>query len=96
MTDPQIDLAHLARLAGLETPEDEARLRAQLERVLGYVAQLNALELEDDGATEGPVELVLRPDEPGETLSHARAMEIAVESVDDFFRVPPVMPDRSS
>jgi len=98
MAEQPIDLAHLARLAGLELrPADEERLRAQLARVLGYVAQLEALDIEDAGPErETPTGVPLRADEVEGTLTLEQAMAVAVERDGDFFRVPPVMPDRKS
>jgi aspartyl-tRNA(Asn)/glutamyl-tRNA(Gln) amidotransferase subunit C len=45
---PEIDIAHIARLARLELRDDEtARIASDLARILDYVAELQSLDLRD-------------------------------------------------
>lgn len=96
MAEQPIDLAHLARLAGLEPSSADAdRLRTQLARVLGYVAQIEALDIEDPSIDPEALPTVpLRHDEVTGTMTVDQALSVAVERDGDFFRVPPVMPER--
>ncbi len=84
-------LLHVAALARLEiTPEEEGPLLADLERILGYVAQLGAI---DTSATTGkrPVMKELRPDEPAPGLTRQQALAGAPETRDGFVVVHNVM-----
>lgn len=95
MSEFQFDLTQLARLAGLELrPEDEERLRGQLVRVLEYVAAVEGIP----GTEESDWSLLAegaawRADEARPPLEVEAAMKLAVQHVEDCFRVPPVMKD---
>jgi aspartyl-tRNA(Asn)/glutamyl-tRNA(Gln) amidotransferase subunit C len=86
-------LDHLARLARLRlTPEERARLREDLERILEYVAILDAV---DPGDHPAPLEAVggdsLRPDEVHPPLTNEAALAAAPEALDGHFAVPAVV-----
>ena len=86
ITDEMVD--RLAYLARLELPEGERETtRRELERILGYMTALNAL---DDGAQEarsGPVN-VLRGDEVRPSMSREELLELAPAHDDETILVP--------
>ena len=85
------DLLRVAELAELEVPEvDAARLAAELDRIVTYVAQLEALGQEGAGAGfhPGPDRVSLRPDQVGSVPLARLPQAIAPEFADGFFLVP--------
>ena len=92
ITDETIDrLAHLARLEFVD--EEKENIRKDLEKVLGFCEQLNALD------TEGVEPLifindeqnVLREDEVRQDITHEEALRNAPKKDSDYFRVPKVI-----
>lgn len=90
------DVLHLADLVKIDLAEDEVDpLRGDLEAVLRYVRQLDeqdtaGVEPLDDAFGGG----VLRPDEPGPTLTPADlAMLEGFEPQSGYFTVPAVFGD---
>lgn len=82
---------HLARLARLHlTPEERDTMAGDLNSVLGYFRQLEAVDTTGVQEMQRPVDLVnvLRDDVPGETFSQATALALAPETQDGFIRVP--------
>jgi aspartyl-tRNA(Asn)/glutamyl-tRNA(Gln) amidotransferase subunit C len=85
------DVQHVARLAELAVePEELAALTEQMDRIVGFVAQLAELGEPDPGASyvAGPERAALRPDEvrPPDLVRPPSAL--APEFVDGFFVVP--------
>lgn len=85
------DVLHVAKLGRLQLAEDEIdRMRIDLERILGYVAQLNEL----DTSTIPPTAHVfvdvapLRADVVHEGLSTEAALAEAPRHRDSAFAVP--------
>jgi aspartyl-tRNA(Asn)/glutamyl-tRNA(Gln) amidotransferase subunit C len=87
----QLDLDKLAHLSRLTlAPERKAQLEQDMEKILGFVAKIERMELE---GVEPLVHLsdevnVLRPDVVEQTFSHAEAMKNAPGADTDYFRVP--------
>jgi aspartyl-tRNA(Asn)/glutamyl-tRNA(Gln) amidotransferase subunit C len=84
-------LKHVASLARLEiTGEEEESLLGDLERILGYVAQLSSV---DTSATvsKRPAMTELRPDEPSDGLTRAEGLGGAPAMRDGFVVVRNVM-----
>ena len=87
----QLDLDKLAHLSRLTlAPERKAQLEQDMEKILGFVAKIERMELE---GVEPLVHLsdevnVLRPDSVEQTVSHAEAMKNAPGADTDYFRVP--------
>jgi aspartyl-tRNA(Asn)/glutamyl-tRNA(Gln) amidotransferase subunit C len=81
----------LARLA--LTDGERARMRSELDAVLGYVAQLERVDTRGVPATAHVVPLAtpLRPDEPVAPMDAALAVANAPESVGSAFVVPKVI-----
>lgn len=92
ITDETIDrLAHLARLEFVD--QEKVKIREDLEKVLGFCEQLNALD------TEGVEPLifmseeqnVLRDDVVKQDIDHEQALKNAPKKDSDYFRVPKVI-----
>ena len=99
------DVRRVAELAYLElTPDEESRMRRDLNAILDYVAQLSELDTANvppmaqvaevlaAGADVAPEKLsVLREDQPRPSLDRARVMASAPETDGTFFKVPKVI-----
>ncbi|HWQ21978.1 MAG TPA: Asp-tRNA(Asn)/Glu-tRNA(Gln) amidotransferase subunit GatC [Clostridia bacterium] len=84
-------LEHVASLARLEiTPEEEGPLLADLERILGHVAELSSVET-SGVVSKRPAMVELRPDEPREGLSRETGLGGAPSMRDGFVVVRNVM-----
>jgi aspartyl-tRNA(Asn)/glutamyl-tRNA(Gln) amidotransferase subunit C len=93
--DPEIitdaELEHLKRLSRLAmSPEDTARVKQDLNKVLGYFQVLQRLDTAGLPEMARPVALVnvLRDDEPTPGLSQAEALAVGVQTEEGFFKVP--------
>ena len=87
------DVLQVARLARLELTDDElTRMADQLNRILGYVEQIQ--QLNTDGveplAHPLPVQNVFREDDPAPSLPIDEALSNAPTRVGDYFGVPAV------
>jgi len=85
------EVLHVARLAKLAVREEELdRLVDQLNRIVDYVAQLDAVPTDRMTAPflPGPQALDLREDVPGPVPLARPPAEIAPEFADGFFLVP--------
>ncbi|MCB1030459.1 MAG: Asp-tRNA(Asn)/Glu-tRNA(Gln) amidotransferase subunit GatC [Acidimicrobiales bacterium] len=88
------NVAHVAKLARLSLDDNELEtFTAQLDAILDHAADVEALELDDVAPTSHPFDLVdvLRPDEPGETLSPTDALAGAPAAESGRFRVPTIL-----
>lgn len=84
-------LEHVASLARLEITEDqEEGLLNDMEKILGYVAQLSAVDTASV-VSKRPVMIELRPDEPVEGLSREQGLGQAPALRDGFVVVRNVM-----
>ncbi|MGB9666228.1 MAG: Asp-tRNA(Asn)/Glu-tRNA(Gln) amidotransferase subunit GatC [Candidatus Cryosericum sp.] len=84
-------LEHVASLARLEITEDqEKELLNDMEKILGYVAQLSAVDTASVGSKR-PVMSELRSDEPVEGLSREQGLGQAPALRDGFVVVRNVM-----
>lgn len=91
MTISASDVQHVARLAELDVPELELdRLRAELDRILEYVAQLGALVVPEGTPPfiPGPQAAPLRPDEVGSVPLARPPAELAADVREGLFIVP--------
>ena len=88
-----IDLVHLARLARLDLPPEEAsRLEADCRRVLDMAASVQKLPTDAVQPLVHAMEHVppLRPDVPGDSLKREEAVKGAPAFQDGFFLVPKI------
>ena len=94
MSLSRADLEKLARLAALQLNEQELEsLRADLEQILDYVAQLDALDTSGVEPLSHPTIDLLREraDEPLKRLQREDVLSNAPEVLDDLFKVPAVL-----
>ena len=88
------DVRKVAKLARLELSEDQIELyTSQLEKILGYVAQLEQVDTQDVAPTTRAVEVinVLREDLVKSTTIRNELLDQAPEREGDFYRVPKIM-----
>ncbi len=88
------DVRKVAQLARLALPEGEVETYTnQLEKILGYVAQLEKVDTTDVSPTTRAVEVVNVPREDSviETTVRQELLEQAPEREGDFFRVPKIL-----
>lgn len=90
------DVRKVAHLARLELPEEKvATYTGQLERILDYVAQLEAVDTEGVLPTTRAVEVVnvTRQDRVEPTPVREELLDLAPQREGDFFRVPRILAD---
>ena len=101
VSDEQV--LQVAALANLElTPEELPAMGRDLNAILGYIAQLNELEVANvapmaqvteiiPDAASADIETPLREDTPVPCLERAPVMQAAPETDGAFFKVPQVI-----
>lgn len=90
------DVRKVADLARLALPEEKiATYTGQLERILDYVAQLEAVDTTGVPPTTRAVEVVnaTRPDGVDPTPVREQLLDLAPQREGDFFRVPKILAD---
>ena len=90
------DVRKVAKLARLDLPEDTiATYTGQLERILDYVDQLQAVDTEGVQPTTRAVEVVnaTREDTVVDTDVCQELLDQAPQREGDFFRVPKILAD---
>jgi len=95
MSIDRAEVERIAELARLALNADEVqRLSADLSRILEYVAQISACDVEGVSAELDPdqVENVLREDKVEPSLPRAEALKNAPDTDGVHFRVPAVLP----
>ncbi len=94
MPQPEINIAHIAKLSRLNlTPEEAAQYEKQLAGIIGYIDQISSHPLEDvePSAHAMPVFDVLRADEPRPGLSQEAALSNAPRQAMAQFQIPRVI-----
>jgi len=90
------DVRKVAELARLALPEEKiATYTGQLERILDYVAHLEAVDTSDVPPTTRAVEVVnvTRDDRVQPTPVRDDLLDLAPQREGDFFRVPKILAD---
>ncbi|MFQ6539642.1 MULTISPECIES: Asp-tRNA(Asn)/Glu-tRNA(Gln) amidotransferase subunit GatC [Aphanothece] len=90
------DVRKVADLARLALPDDKiATYTGQLERILDYVAHLEAVDTEGVPPTTRAVEVVnvTREDRVEATPVREALLDLAPQREGDFFRVPKILAD---
>jgi len=90
------DVRKVAHLARLQLPDDKVKAyTGQLERILDYVAQLEAVDTEGIPPTTRAVEVVnvTRSDQVSATPVRDALLDLAPQREGDFFRVPRILTD---
>jgi aspartyl-tRNA(Asn)/glutamyl-tRNA(Gln) amidotransferase subunit C len=88
------DVRKVAQLARLDLPEEKiVTYTGQLERILEYVAHLEAVDTEGVPATTRAVEVVnvTRDDRIEPTPVREQLLDLAPQREGDFFRVPRIL-----
>jgi len=92
------DVRKVAQLARLDLPEETiATYTSQLERILDYVAHLEAVDTAGVPATTRAVEVVnvTRDDRIDPTPVREQLLDLAPQREGDFFRVPQILGDQA-
>ena len=88
------DVRKVAQLARLELPDEEIKIYTeQLEKILGYVEQLEKVDTEKVVPTTRAVEVtnVLREDSLEESNIREELLSLAPNREGDFFKVPKIL-----
>jgi len=91
------EVARLAKLARLALTDQELlSFAGQIDAILGYVGQIQAVDVTGAAATENPVKgkadvNVTRADVVGRSLTQAEALAEAPSVVDERFAVPQIL-----
>lgn len=96
MSLTRAEVEHVARLARLQLTEEECdAFTLQLNDILKFVEQLNALDTGDiePMAHAIPVANVFRPDQVCPSMDPELALANAPDRVNNYFRVPKVLED---
>jgi len=94
MSAPQLDIKYVAHLARLQlTPDEEKKLGAQLDGILGYIDKLKELDVAgvEPTAHAAPRVNVTRPDEARPSLPHDEALRNAPAQANGLFIVPKIV-----
>ena len=89
-----LDVAYVANLARLYLDADEiATFQPQMEHIVGYVRQIDGLDVEDVEPTSHAVEVtnVLREDVARPGLDRDRVLANAPSEVNGLFSVPKIV-----
>jgi aspartyl-tRNA(Asn)/glutamyl-tRNA(Gln) amidotransferase subunit C len=90
------DVRKVAQLARLALPEESiSTFTPQLERILDFVGQLEAIDTEGVAPTTRAVEVVnvTREDQVEATPVREELLNLAPQREGDFFRVPKILAD---
>ena len=94
MASAEMDIKYVAHLARLHlTPDEEKKLGAQLSHILGYIAKLNELDVNNVEPTAHAVPMVnvTRSDEVRPSLPHDEALRNAPARANGLFIVPKIV-----
>ena len=90
------EVKKVAKLARLELNESEIQKHAeQLEKILGYIKQLEKINTENVPCTTRAIEVVnvFRKDEKKNYINSEELIDLAPERENKFFKVPKIMND---
>ena len=84
---------HLETLARIElTPAEKERLTVQLDRIVGYIRQLQQIDTDNTQPFQAPGgHTALRRDEPGACTNRDTVLDEAPDTQNHFFRVPRII-----
>ncbi len=94
MSAPQLDIKYVAHLARVQlTPDEEKKLGAQLDGILGYIEKLKKLDVAgvEPTAHAVPMVNVMRPDAVRPSLPHTDALRNAPAQANGLFMVPKIV-----
>ena len=88
-------ITHLEALARLElTPQEKERLTLQLDRIIGYLKQLEQIDtngMEPTSLVAHEDHVGLRPDQPGDCIERDKILGEAPDTKTGLFRVPKII-----
>ena len=96
MSQPAIDVRYVANLARLELSDEEiAKFQPQLEKILGHVETLTALDVSGVEATSYSADIFgrMRDDVPHDSLAREAVLQNAPDQAQGQIRVPKVVAD---
>jgi len=88
------DVNYVAHLSRLKIPDDQIeRITSQLACIISYISKLNELDTRDVPPTSHPLPMknVFRKDKVKRSLDTEKALSVAVQKKDKFFKVPRVI-----
>ena len=94
MSETDFDIKYVANLARIAlTPDEEVKLGAQLGDILGYIKQLEELDVTDvePMAHAVPLSNVLRADEVRPSIPQEAALANAPKQANGLFIVPKIV-----
>jgi aspartyl-tRNA(Asn)/glutamyl-tRNA(Gln) amidotransferase subunit C len=94
MASAQIDVKYVAHLARIAlTPDEEKKIGAQLNHILGHIEKLRELDVANVEPTAHAVPMVnvTRADEVNDSLPHDEAMRNAPKQANGLFIVPKIV-----
>jgi aspartyl-tRNA(Asn)/glutamyl-tRNA(Gln) amidotransferase subunit C len=94
MAAPEFDIKYVAHLARISlSPEEEAKLGAQLNHILGYIEKLKELDVSNVQPTAHAVPMVnvTRSDDVKPSLPQAEALRNAPRQGGGLFIVPKIV-----
>lgn len=94
MADVPIDIDHVSRLARIALTAQEAeRFSAQFSRLFEFIAELQALDVDDISATAQviPLQNVVRADTVRPSLTQEAALENAPQREGPYFKTPRIL-----
>ena len=94
MAAVEIDVKYVAHLARLSlSPEEEQKIGAQLNQILGYIEKLKEVDVSGVEPTAHPFPLVnvTRPDEVRPSLPQEEALRNAPAQANGLFIVPKIV-----
>ncbi len=94
MAVPPEEVRRLATLARLRfTPDEEQKLAGEMTRIIGYIDQLEEVDVEGVEPLLHVLDLenVFRPDVPDQRITREQALANAPKSDGDYVRVPKVI-----
>lgn len=89
-----VDVAYVANLARLHLTDEEIKtFQPQMEQIVGFVRQIDALDVSDVEPTSHAVAVVnvLREDRSRPGLDHERVMANAPSEANGLFAVPKIV-----
>jgi aspartyl-tRNA(Asn)/glutamyl-tRNA(Gln) amidotransferase subunit C len=94
MSNPDLDVRHVARLSRIALSEEEARtFEGQLGRVLEHIEHLKKVDVSsvEPTAHTYPIFNVTREDVPGASLAREAALDLAPRAANNLVIVPKVV-----
>ena len=94
MSNPNLDVRHIAKLARIALTEEEVRtFQGQLGRVLEHIEHLKKLDVStvEPTAHTYPMFNITREDVPGISLPREKALALAPRAANNLILVPKVV-----